>query len=194
MHFYSKNSRLFFGKNRTGAMSGQAVRNRGEAGFVLTLTEVLISVVIVAIVFGTIINGYLIGAKRLEWSGYSLAAQSSGLEVVEQARAAVWDISIGKNELTNITLLNRNYNVTTATLTGYQTNIMDIPWKGNNYTIATNFIFIQTIYENNNSNVPVQIQVLRVDTVWPYTGWGNFARRYYTNSICTFIAPDNRGL
>jgi len=40
--------------------------------------------------------------------------------------------------------------------------------------------------------VPVQLQVVRVDTVWPFTGWGNHTLCYYTNSICTFLAPDNR--
>jgi hypothetical protein len=172
----------------------QSIHRRSEAGFVLSLPEVLISVVIVAVVFGSIINGYLAGARRTEWTGCSLAAQSLGVQILEQARAAVWDISINKNELTNLTLLAKSYDAGTKTWSGYTTNIMDIPWKGTNYIIATNYVSIQDIYENNTTNVPVHLQVVRVDTVWPFNGWGKFSVRYYTNSICTFIAPDNRGL
>lgn len=194
MHFYSKNRRAFLSINRRSFARRQPVQRRNEAGFILSLTEVLISVVIVAIVFGTIINGHLVGAKRTEWTGCSLAAQSSGVEFLEQARAAVWDISVNKNEVTNMTLLSKKYNSSTATWTGYTTNIMDIPWKGTNYVIATNYVSIQDIFANNLSNVPVHLMVVRVDTVWPFKGWGNFTLKYYTNSICTFIAPDNRGL
>ena len=89
-------------------------------------------------------------------------------------------------------MLSSSYNSTTKTLTGYTTNIMDIPWKGTNYMIATNFITIQRFYENNNSNVLVELQMVRVDTVWPFNGWGKLGLAYYTNSTCTYIAPDNR--
>lgn len=166
---------------------------RGEAGFVFSLVEVLISVVIVAIVFGTIINGHLAGATRAEWTGCSLAAQSLGVQFLEQSRAAVWDIANNKNEVTNMTMMGKTYSSSTSKWSGYTTNIMDIPWKGTNYVIATNFVSIQDIFVNNSSNVPVHIMVLRVDTVWPFKGWGKYTLRYYTNSICTFIAPDNRG-
>lgn len=194
MQFYSKNRRAFSGGEQPGSAPGPAVHRRREAGYVLSLTEVLISVVIVAIVFGTIINGYLAGAKRTEWTGCSLAATSLGVQFLEQARSAVWDIANNKNELTNLTLTAKSYNPGTATWTGYTTSIMDIPWKGTNYVVATNFVSIQDIYENNYSGVPVHLQVLRVDTVWPFTGWGSFALKFYTNSICTYIAPDNRSL
>ena len=99
---------------------------------------------------------------------------------------------MGKNELTNMTLLNSSWNSSTLTLTGYTTNILDVPWKGTNYVLATSYITIRTIYENIDGTVPVQVQVVRVDTVWPFSDWGNFQMLYYTNSLCTFIAPDNR--
>jgi hypothetical protein len=140
-------------------------------------------------VFGTIINGYLAGAKQTEWTGCSLAATSLGLETLEQARSAVWDISINKNYITNLTMMNKFYNTTTKTWTGYTTNIMDIPWKGTNYVMATNFITIQDFQIVTG----VHLQLVQVDTVWPYNGWGNFSVKLYTNSICTYIAPDNSG-
>ena len=169
---------------------GLAARHRGAAGF--TFAEVLISLVIIALVFGTIINGYLVGAKRAQWTGYSLAAQSLSVQCVEQARSAVWDISMSKNEVTNMTMFSKTFNASTGTWTGYTTNILDVPWKGTNYIIATNYISTQVIYENNQTNVPVQVQFIRVDTVWGFNGWRNFAEAYYTNTTCTYLAPDNR--
>src|SRR5471030_1449338 len=194
MQFYTKTSRTLSGKQQQPVLPRQAGCRHSEAGFVLSLTEVLISVVIVAITFGAIITGYLSAAKQTEWSGYSLAATSLGVQMLEQARSAVWDIANNKNELTNLTLMAKSYTSSNATWTGYTTNIMDVPWKGTNYVMATNFVSIQDIFENNSGNVPVHLQVLRVDTVWPFNGWANFSKRMYTNSICTFIAPDNRGL
>ena len=49
---------------------------RGEAAFIGTFWEVLIAIVIVAVLFGSIINGYLSTAVRAQWTAYSLAAQS----------------------------------------------------------------------------------------------------------------------
>ena len=167
-------------------------RRRQEGGFILTFWEVLISVVIVALVFGAIINGYLTTAVQEERSGYSLAAQSLGIQVVEQARSAAWDIATGKNQLTNMALQSATWNASTLTYSGYTTNLLDVPFKGTNYVVATNYVTIQLVYLNGSSNVPVQMQSIRVDTVWPFTGWGNHTLCYYTNSIGTLLSPDNR--
>ena len=166
----------------------------GESGFVCSFWEVLICVVIVALVFGTIFNGYLIGAKRAQWSGYSLAAQALCVQSLEQTRSAAWDIAFSKTEITNLNLASKVLTVSGPnwTMTGFTTNVMDIPWKGTNYVMATNFITISTIFENGTSNPWVQLQSVRVDTVWPFDGWGNFGTQSFTNSVCTFIAPDNR--
>ena len=171
---------------------GQPARfQRQEAG--LTLVELLVSIVLVAVVFGTIVNSYISSAIMAEWTGYSLAAQQIGVQCLEQSRSAVWDIALGKCEITNMALINSSWNASNLTYTGYTTNILDVPYKGTNYVMVTNFITIQTIYENNSSNVPVQLQVIRVDTVWPFNRWGNYSiAALYTNSIATYIAPDNR--
>ena len=55
----------------------------------MTLAEILVAVFIVATVFGTVIDGYIVAAKKAQWSGYSLAAQSLSLHSVEQVRSAV---------------------------------------------------------------------------------------------------------
>jgi hypothetical protein len=36
------------------------------------------------------------------------------------------------------------------------------------------------------------LQSVRVDTVWPFNGWNNFSVQYYSNTSCTYLAPDNR--
>jgi hypothetical protein len=179
---------------RLGKARERDAMARREAGFVCSFWELLVAVAIVALVFGTIINGYLISAKKSQWSGYSLAAQAMAVQSVEQARSAVWDIAMQTTEITNMNLIAKAITVSGAnwTMTGYTTNIMDIPWKGTNYVVATNFITVQTVFENGITNPWVQLQVVRVDTVWPFDGWGNFTRRVYTNSVCTLIAPDNR--
>jgi hypothetical protein len=58
--------------------------------------------------------------------------------------------------------------------------------------VATNFITVQVLFANGVTNPWIQLQSVRVDTVWPFDGWGNFTTQFYTNTICTFIAPDNR--
>ena len=158
----------------------------------LTLVEVVISVSIVALVFGAILDGYISTAKKVEWTGYSLAAQSLGLQAVEQARAATWDIAMGNNQLTNITLMSSSWNSSTLTYSGYTTNILDVPIKGTNMVVATNFVTIQQINISGSTNVQILLQIIRVDTVWPFTGWGNNSIHYYTNSLGTYFAPDNR--
>ena len=165
---------------------------RRESGFVCTFWELLIAVVIVAVVFGTIIQSYLAVGTREQWTGYSLAAQSMGIQLIEQSRSAVWDMSIGKNEVTNLNLMGWSNNASAMTVTGYTTNILDVPWKGTNYILATNYVTIRTLYENNYSLVPVQLQLVKVNTVWPFIGWKRGQLRYYTNTVITYLAPDNR--
>lgn len=198
MQFESTQGWVLLGRRRQALPPERASRARREAGFVLSFWEVLISVVIVALVFGTIINGYLAGAVKTEWTGYSLAAQSLSVQTLEQARSAVWDIALAKNELTNM-IAGKNvirslssYNAATKTTTVVVTNLMDVPWKGTNFTIATSYITIQQVNETLAPANAVLLQLVRVDTVWPFTGWGNHSLIYYTNSIFTYIAPDNR--
>jgi hypothetical protein len=174
-----------------GRLTGRTGR---ESGFVCSFWEVLLCIVIVALVFGTIFNGYLIGAKRTQWSGYSLAAQSLCVQTLEQTRSAAWDIAFSKTEITNLNLANKTLTINGPNwvMTGFTTNVMDIPWKGTNYVMATNYVTIQTVFENGTSNPWVQLQSIRVDTVWSFDGWGNFGTQTFSNSVCTLMAPDNR--
>lgn len=159
----------------------------------LTLVEVLISLAIVALVFGSIIQGYVTSGKMTEWSGYSLAAQSLAVQTLEQVRSATWDPQMNKCEVTNIPLSGASLTYASSgkwtNYSGYQTCILDVPWKSNNYVMATNFVKFKMVSFTSNTNV--QAILARVDTVWQFSGWGYAGSRLYTNTICTFFAPDN---
>ncbi len=171
-------------------LAGKAGSRPREAG--MTLGEVLIATAIVALVFGGIITSYIQSGKRVQWSGYALAAQSLANEVLEQARAASWDPTQTPpvNNLTNMNLQSTSYDAATLTYSGYSTAILDVPYASTNYILATNYVTLQTISVNGSANV--QLQFLRVDTVWPFSL--RQTNLFFTNTVCTMIAPDNRAV
>ena len=63
-------------------------------------------------------------------------------------------------------------------------------YSGTNVIRATNYVTVRMLYFNNSANPPVQLQMMQVDTVWPFTVGTN--PKYFTNSIATYFAPDNR--
>jgi len=165
-------------------------RRRKLAG--MSLIEVVMAMGIVALIFGGTIEAYIQSSQRIEWSGYSMAAQSLAQQTIEQARAGLWDPSENPpvNEVTKLNLLpySISYNSANQTWTGYSTNILDVPYSGSNYVVATNFVTIQEISINGYSNVLGQ--VIRVDCVWPF-GFRP-GSPCFTNTVCTLMAPDNR--
>ncbi len=164
-------------------------RRRSQAG--LTLVEVLIAMAIVGLVFGGVINCYIQGGQRVQWTGYSLAAQSLASTITEQVRSATWDPAQANpvNNMTNLNLSGVSYNTGTRTYTGYSVGILDIPYSSTNFVLATNFVTVQMIYVGGVTNV--QMQFIRVDTVWPFSIRGN---KYFTNTVSTMVAPDDRQL
>lgn len=194
MQFSTKNDLANYAALRSHARP-LLLSRRGEAAFVMSLTEVVFAFLIVAIMFGVIINGYVTAAKRSQWTAYSLAAQSLGVQTIEQLRSAVWDPGQPTKQIdaTNMNLLGKVLMPNSpawTNFTGYTTNILDVPWKGSNYILATNFVMVRITQLSNSPNTTVQIA--RVDTVWPFAAWKGYTLRYYTNTICTIIAPDNR--
>ncbi len=119
-----------------------------------------------------------------------MAAQSLAQETIEQARSGVWDPSQQPpvNEVLKLNLLNTNYNSATLTWSGYSTNILDVPYSGTNFTIATNFVSVQLVYINGYTNVLGQF--IRVDCVWAFDSRGGSP--CFTNTVCSMLAPDNR--
>lgn len=168
--------------------SGRATRH--ASGF--SLAEVVISIAVMGLVFVGILAGYIQSARNAEWTGYSLAAQALAIQQIEQARSAVWDFSTGngRNELTNLFLLNAQYNSSTKTKTGYSWATLDLPYSGTNVVRATNYVSVRMFFFNNVASPPVQLQMMQVDTVWPLRRGTTL--RYYTNTVATYFAPDNR--
>ena len=135
-----------------------------------TLAEVVVCMAIVALMFGGIITGYMQGAYRAEWAGYNMAAQSLAMQQIEQAKTAVWDDQ--HNEFTNLL---------TCTWA-----ILDLPINGTNKVYATNYVTVTT---NQVSSSPdIFVQMVKVDTVWPYIRKG--LTQYYTNTLADYYAPD----
>lgn len=151
----------------------------------MTLAEVVIALMIVAITFTGILMVYIQTARRAQWSGLSLAAQALSIQQIEQARSATWDpAQNGLNQITNLVLTGRTAS-TNGTVTGYTVSVLDVPYSGTNYIWATNFVTLRPIRSG-----PVQVYMVKVDTVWPFI-WGNNTKMV-TNSIATYCAPDNR--
>ena len=135
-----------------------------------TLAEVVVCLAIVALMFGGIITGYMQGAYRAEWAGYNLAAQALAMQQIEQAKTAVWDKD--HNEFTNLVTLSWG--------------VFDLPINGTNKVYATNYVTVTT---NQVSSSPdIFVQMVKVDTVWPYIRNGSVL--YYTNTVADYYAPD----
>src|SRR5690606_3849982 len=120
-------------------------------------------------------------------TGYSLAAQALAIQQMEQARSAIYDPSIVpvKNELTNLNLKAWTYSA--GVLKGYSAAILDLPVTGTNVAWATNYVTVRMIWASTNP--PVSVQMVQVDTVWSFSGWGT--RKFFTNSVANYYAPDN---
>ena len=173
-------------RSRTRPLSRSCLaRQRG-----FTLVEVVMSVAVMALLLLGVILTYTQSSYYAEWSGCSLAAQSLSVQAIEQARSAVWDYSISKNELTNLNLLGWTYNTSTRSGSGYSWALMDLPITGTNTVIATNYVTVKMLYLNGQTNPPVQVQLVTVDTVWPRTMYGT--KRYFTNHTASYFGPDNR--
>ena len=166
------------------------VPSRQRQVFAFTLAEVVISLAIAGLVFGGTITAYIQSTRNAEWTGYSLAAQALAIQQIEQARSAVWDPALGKNEITNLSFGSTwSYNASTRVGKGSSWTNLDLPVSGNRFTRATNFVTISML--TNVTGAPgVSLQVVQVDTAWPFMINGKY--RLFTNSICTYLAPDNR--
>jgi hypothetical protein len=139
------------------------------AGF--TLVEVVMSTVIIMLVFGAIIGGYIHTSYRAEWTGYSLAAQAAAVQQLESAKCAIWDPqqSPVQDEIKNLP------RVTSV--------LLDLPVTGTNTVYATNYTTVTLMQNGVYSNY-----LVLVNTVWPFR-WKN-QTTYHTNTIADYYAPD----
>lgn len=134
-----------------------------------TLVEVVVAAAIVALVFGGIINAYILSVQRAEWS----------------ARAAKWDTSLGA-QVDQILIGSNGFPAMTTT-------ILDLPISitTSNAVRVTNYLSLVNVplpasytkvYSFGSTNP--YVKMLRSDTVWPFKG------KMFTNTVATIIAPD----
>src|ERR1019366_8916928 len=113
----------------------------------MTLAEVLVSVVILALVIGGVLDGYVQANRIAEWSSMSLAAQSLAQQGMEQALAAQWNsqqFPTPTNSGTGDQLFVSNYvGATWSTNKSGSDYALDVPSTGAPY-YATNYIMITT--------------------------------------------------
>jgi hypothetical protein len=166
----------------TGLRTRLSGRKRVEA---FSLAEVVISVGIITLVFAGVIQGNVQATKRAEWSGYALAAQNLANQQIEQARSALWDTSVGTNQLFNLNLLGVKTNA--GVFSGYSTSILDLPISGTNAVMVTNFVTVRAV---TFSPTNVAVHMVQVDTVWPFQRFKG--TRFFTNTAATYVAQDDR--
>jgi len=147
-----------------------AVRSACRA---FSLAEVVIALMIAVLLMVGIVLGFIESTQNAEWGSYNLAAQSLANQGLEQARAATWD----PQAPTPIDLCNQ-------TNFPNQTNLLDVPISGNNFTYATTSWTITVVATN-----PYPLKMIRVDTTWPFVKPG-ISSKVFTNTIATFRAPN----
>ena len=132
----------------------------------VTLIEVVISVVIVALSIGGIMSVYTQASINAEWSAHSMAAQMMALGGLEQARAAKYDPLGSTDELVATNFPVKVDKLDTGTSLGV-------------CTYATNTTTITTISTNPT------VKMVRIDCTWTFPRKGIF-----TNSVYTYRAPN----
>ena len=137
-----------------------------------TLAEVVICVGIMMFVFAAIITSYIQTSYRAEWSGFSLAAQSSAIQQLEAAKSAVWD-PLQTPVMDQISQLPR---VTTT--------LLDLPVVTTNIIYATNYTTVTPLTTSQGYS----LYFVKVDTAWPFR-WKNQVT-YFTNTVADYFAPD----
>jgi hypothetical protein len=143
----------------------QSLRKSGA----FTLVETLMSLTILAVVFGSSILCYIQACRRAEWSGYSLAAQALCVRQMEQFRAAIWDTQ-------SVPIVDQTTNIPSPVVT-----ILELPITGTNAVWATN---TATVTAMTVSGTAAQFKMLTVTTAWPWNG------KTFTNSLVAYRCPD----
>ena len=157
----------------------------------MTLAEVLVSVVVLALVIGGVLDGYVQANRIAEWSSLSLAAQSLAQQGMEQARAAQWNSQQFPTP-TNSGIGDQLYvGATWSTNHSGADYAMDVPATGAPF-YATNYITITTV------QVTPPLRMIRSDCVWSFskynvqigTNTSNISYKYFTNTVVSYRAPD----
>ena len=152
---------------------GQTCKQKAIAAF--TVVEVVMSIAILALVMGGMIQGYIQTNRQAKWSSASLMAQSSAAQAVEQAMATKWD--------THSDVPGTGFGTPQELqpTTNTQTSSMLIPGTGQS-VIVTNYVKITKVCDNP------KVMQIRADCVWqfPLTGiWTNNSTTF-SNTVITW--------
>ena len=144
------------------------IQKEHRRSLAFTLVEVVVSSAVAAVIIAGCVAGYVLSARRAEWSAYSLAANSHAVMRLEQCRAAKWDPM--------------SYPPVDELVAGNfppQTNLLDVPISGDRLPYATNFTTITEVSQNP------PLKMIRIECHGP------FARtRHFTNVVVTYRSPD----
>jgi type II secretory pathway pseudopilin PulG len=152
-----------------------------------TLVETLISIVILALFVGGILDGYVQANRMAEWSSMSLAAQSLAAQGMEQARCAQWipteyPYATGPgtgDELPVPAITNATYSYTNSDSATNLSYALDVPASGSPFS-ATNIITLTTL------QVSPPLRMIRSDCYWTFPRTG----KVFVNTMVTYRAPD----
>lgn len=157
--------------NSADAVMGMQLKFRsGLKCDAFTIVEMVVCFAIMSLVIGGMITAYNHSALFTERAGYELAAEAQAVQVMERARAAIWDTQLIPN-VDN-----------TTNLPAVTTSILELPIAGTNAIYCTNYFSVQSV--TNDASLGVVIKMFQVTTIWP---WNNTTM---TNKIVTYRAPD----
>jgi prepilin-type N-terminal cleavage/methylation domain-containing protein len=144
-----------------------------------TLIEVLIAVVILTLIMGGVLYGYVEANRIAEWSSQSLAAMSYAEQGMERLRAAQWcaeefSLAMGQG---NTDVLGDNFQTN-------EVDTLDVPTTGS-LIYVTNTITATAVLNADGKSIP-PLKRLVSQVVWTFTLTGQL----YTNTIVTLRAPD----
>ena len=125
---------------------------------------------IVTLVIGGILTAYTKSSLFAERAGYALAAQGQTVQMIERARAALWDTQVTPN-IDN-----------TTNLPAVTTCILDLPISGTNAVYCTNSYSCTTL--TVSANPPCYVKMICVTTTWPWNGVT------MSNTMVAYRAPD----
>src|SRR5438445_12403682 len=148
------------GKN--GPIRNHKAQSRGRQQ-ASTLVEVVISMLIVTVSLGGILNVYNQAAVSSDWSAHSLSAQMMALYGLEQCRAAKYDPR-GSPPVDE--LMNTNF--------PSKVDILDLGTSNGVLTYGTNTTTISIVSTN-----PL-IKMIRVACVWKHSRRGRFPHSVQT--------------
>jgi type II secretory pathway pseudopilin PulG len=166
---------IFFanGRRPSGCAGGAGMRLQPVKRFsnrsAFTLVETMMSILIIAMFFSTILLGYTRATQRAQWSGYALAAQAQGMKQLEEFRAVLWD-TLSTPVIDNTT------NIPTVLVLP-----LDLPISGSNVVYATNTATVTTISGFGNN---AAVKMIVINTTWPWNG------QTFTNTIVDYRSPD----